>query len=84
MPGLVKLTIEESSEDGSYKMAREIINYEELALAIKHAVVSEHSLRMEFTFREEDHNCLGAPTVKKLKSRLFDDLKRASILVLAS
>lgn len=72
VPGLIKLVIEESSDDSNYMVNREILNYEELAMAIKHAVVSEHSLKMEFTFKEEDHNCLGAPSVKKLKSNICD------------
>lgn len=70
MPGLVKLLVEESSDDLKQMVSREIFNFEELALVIKHAVVSEHNLRLEFTFKEEN-NFKGDPQIKKIK-RGFD------------
>lgn len=70
VPGLVKLVVEESSEDRKNSVSREIMNFEELALVVKHAVVSENNLKLEFTFREENKTH-GEPNIKKIK-RGFD------------
>lgn len=70
MPGLVRLAVEEWAEDKKNTVAREILNFEELAIVVKHAVVSEHNLKLEFTFKEDSEGG-GEPNVKKIK-RGFD------------
>lgn len=55
-------------DDKKPVISREIINFEELALVIKHAVVSEHNLKLEFTFKDDESDGRGEPNVKKIKS----------------
>lgn len=69
VPGLLSLVIEEFSEDYSHRVSKEIGNYEELALSIKNAVISEYNLKLIFTFKEEADASKETPTPKKIKSR---------------
>lgn len=68
VPGLISLTIEEKGDDNGAVIPFKVQNYEDLAMRLRHALVSGNSIKMEFVFAEESRRNPGK--IKKIKSRI--------------
>lgn len=67
VPGLVSLTIEERGDESTPPSVFKVQNYEDLAMRLRHALVSGNSIKMEFVFGEESVKIPGK--IKKIKSK---------------
>lgn len=66
VPGLISLTIEETNEEGGAVKPFKVNNYEDLAMRLRHALMTGNSIKMEFVFSEESSKSPGK--IKKIKS----------------